>query len=114
MNTQHIVADLGETYPAHRQKGADGAKRDLRWHDTADILREIEGFYGHVQGREVLSRPFGRGDLVSMVGAVSERYGTQVVGKTPDCVTSAGGHFIVSGRANMGVNCIRDRRSRIT
>ena len=39
----------GKTYPDHRQDGTDGAKYSIGWRDARDLLREIEGFDGHIQ-----------------------------------------------------------------
>ena len=49
VNPKLAVTGSEATYPYHRQEGTDGAKRSLGWCDTRDVLREIEGFYGHIQ-----------------------------------------------------------------
>ena len=50
VNPKLVVAGQYEvTHPDHCQEDDDGAKYSLSWCDTRDLLRETQGFDGHIQ-----------------------------------------------------------------
>ena len=44
---KHLFAEV-ETHPNHREQDIDGDKNGLCWCDAREILREVDGFDGHI------------------------------------------------------------------
>ena len=101
-------------YLDHRQEDNDGAKHSLcRW-DTRNLLREIQGFDGHIQRGEKIVPPLrSLGPCVHCENSVrlgENGVGRGVWGRVRN-LTGASGDFVITRllQTNPLVDCIRGR-----